>query len=100
MSKYTPGPWKKVSGLYANAPTRIWAKQGEMLAEVTVADGSDFAEHQANARLIAAAPELLEAAKKMVAYIGENAIREFAEAGNPGHLLIAAIDKAEGNSNG
>jgi hypothetical protein len=77
MSEHTPGPWT-VDRLCIQAP------DGNV-ALVNLARASD-----ADARLIAAAPDLLEAAKAMTEPAGEIAYRERWMA------LKAAIAKAEG----
>lgn len=66
--KYTPGPWtitgrKDRDWLFAEI---VSEGAGLMVAEIrgaTFIDGIEHAEHSANARLIAAAPEMLEALK-------------------------------------
>jgi hypothetical protein len=65
-TKYTPGPWKHSTHLH-----RHWVSAGKGKKAVTIADVSDIdtpdgedtdeAATIANAKLIAAAPELLEA---------------------------------------
>lgn len=60
MSRFTPGPWKVVEDSYGN--TVVTGKG--MVVEIGlehIAKVGGLAEHEANARLIAAAPELLEA---------------------------------------
>ena len=83
MSKHTPGPWHIAGNLVieeANATT---------IAQIAIGDG------EANARLIAAAPLLLEAANNLVAAY---------HVGDPGSLHIsikairAAIAAAEGDT--
>lgn len=63
MEKHTPGPWWEEPDSY-QVP-RIWARMSDGEAcdvACTEGDGSiPFDERRANARLIAAAPELLEA---------------------------------------
>lgn len=85
MKKHTPGPWvAKEDGKYRDSPWSIdhedghcasWAPistaKGRTLALVVNDDSKrpmDFQEEEmhANAKLIAAAPELLEAAQKTV----------------------------------
>ena len=89
MSKRTPGPW-----IATDAPHVItdWPKVGFL---TTVANcrigGGGVDEWMANARLIAAAPELLDAAKlvdSLLYALGWN--------GNEASILRAAIAKAEG----
>jgi hypothetical protein len=63
MSKHTPGPWS------VDDPHQIWAESaGEYVAITRVEDWDTIPREQAeaNARLIAAAPELLEALKAML----------------------------------
>ena len=58
---HTPGPWEsKQESAYV--PAQVWA-DGRQLAEVY---GEDRATRAANARLIAAAPELLEALEALL----------------------------------
>lgn len=66
--KHTPGPWR-VDGLYLNQ-LGVWAGTGAIVAKVEAgshenADGTDTAmtneEYDANAALIAAAPDMYEA---------------------------------------
>ena len=51
MTKHTPGPWNGLSGLIAS-------EKGDHIATVWLTQDDNL---EANARLIAAAPELLEA---------------------------------------
>lgn len=53
-SKHTPGPWEVSESAFY-----VWDEKRRLVAEVSGASGGERA---ANARLIAAAPELLEAA--------------------------------------
>lgn len=61
-TNHTPGPWKHLRALVENAPDRWlihagrWGSRG--IAEVPI-------EQEADARLIAAAPELLEALEEI-----------------------------------
>lgn len=58
MSEHTPGPWEQFPGL------RI----GNQETTTAYAHGESMPESKANARLIAAAPELFEYAKAQDAY--------------------------------
>ena len=63
---YTPGPWK-LSG----HPARVVAKRGYPIADL-VWDYSSVMSvrtHEANARLIAAAPELLKELERLYLYV-------------------------------
>lgn len=105
--KHTPGPWivpdDGTIGTVADSQGRVVAQA----QQVTSADRhTDHAERRANAQLIAAAPELLEACKKTITWLAFNAGRMEAD---PNHhpqalknikedldVVIAAIQKAEG----
>jgi hypothetical protein len=85
MSEFTPGPWE-VSRDHVLAQGAFW------IAET---HGEDFETRVANARLIAAAPELLEAARN---YAHDACYECFkGECDKPFHnALLRAIAKAEG----
>lgn len=63
-TNHTPGPWTHCPG-----QDTIWAKDGELLVARTEYTRREMAvnEDNANARLIAAAPELLEALTELAA---------------------------------
>jgi hypothetical protein len=64
MSKHTPGPWKVSHE--ANGQWTIFAENYDV---TSIPDDPDYgrpSEDPANARLIAAAPEMLEALKQVV----------------------------------
>ncbi|MBK8225401.1 MAG: hypothetical protein IPK73_30675 [Candidatus Obscuribacter sp.] len=61
-TKHTPGPWS------AHAQ-EIIGNTGELIATIELTDGMDPGESYANARLIAAAPELLEALEGMSGFL-------------------------------
>lgn len=74
MSKHTPGPWR-IGNLasydgYTGQPYRnVWAGQGEaatVVARAIRSEGAMTNDVDADARLIAAAPDLLEALRKHV----------------------------------
>lgn len=68
MNKHTLGPWQHSAKLSASENHRgfsIWDSNGWALADVQPAD-EDGKEGRANACLIAAAPDLLEALKLLV----------------------------------
>lgn len=64
MAKHTPGPWSKT---YFAKTHAVHSKSGECIA---VCDSS-LANNEENARLIAAAPELLESLEKLVRELHE-----------------------------
>ena len=68
MSKHTPGPWK-FEILWAGF-SAIRGRDGQLIFGVAAGDNSERRpklEIEANARLIAAAPDLLEALRQMLA---------------------------------
>lgn len=88
MSKHTPGPWKV-------AKPRKSYRDGNMMYGIVgpecVSDYEDWGFTEANARLIAAAPELLEALRNLV----EAATHHQADARAALAKARAAIAKAE-----
>lgn len=90
MSKHTPGPWTDVSvdGSYWG----VYSSSGDVVAQAQqirpMKDDPTQIERHANARLIAAAPELLEALE--AAYYNEGGYQAWKEQAR------AAIRKATG----
>ena len=68
MSKHTEGPWEHGSN-FAGGTDILSGRLGERIVVGRAIDNSlvDFSEYVANARLIAAAPELLEALEALSA---------------------------------
>jgi hypothetical protein len=89
MSAHTPGPWTKSEGSSVAALNfRGDPGRTRKIADV-YAGGGTLAERHANAHLVAAAPELLEALRTMLAYATTADSQAVAKA-------KAAIAKAEG----
>lgn len=85
-TKHTPGPWEAAKKGYPT--TRIEASTGQIICDVNSIHFSGTGE--ANAKLIAAAPELLEAlieAKKELEYHNWQNTKTYNE-------IISAIKKA------
>ncbi len=61
-SKHTPGPWGCIDTSYHAYDYRLTKPDGSPLP--LSIEGNDHSEQRANARLIAAAPDLLEALKQ------------------------------------
>ena len=95
--KHTRGPWKvyraRLRPQYAVVITEIQDVAGNAVVKWQGFDGIKQAIVKANARLIAAAPDLLEACKAVLAANGEDW-----EVGE--RVLRAAIKRAEGESRG
>ena len=91
MSKHTPGPWGGLTLLNGNLTIGIdWPEGDErdhFLCEVT---SGDPAELEANAKLIAAAPELLEALMQIERMDGTEHWWKYQE------IARSAINKATG----
>ena len=84
-SKYTPGPWKYWNG-------KIYNTEDMNNGDVVVSVHKYGKEHDANARLIAAAPELFESLDRLVTQMTD-------EGGWEGYSLNearAALAKARG----
>jgi outer membrane PBP1 activator LpoA protein len=101
MSSFTPGPWRIDETAhhdcgYGRSSNTIVGKNGEPVVLFDPSDG-EYAEaldpRSADALLIAAAPELLEALKEMLAYSGIIEERDTNYATNKAR---AAIKKATG----
>jgi spermidine/putrescine-binding protein len=67
MSKHTPGPWVTGNGKNGTrAETSVYAEIGDIYVKIAWCDATLGYPHcVANARLIAAAPDLLEALKTL-----------------------------------
>lgn len=66
MSKHTPGPWTALcdpSTVRKNRMAMVATSHKEGMCIDVTTSGANYSEDMANARLIAAAPELLEALK-------------------------------------
>ena len=66
-ARHTPGPWKAVEAAY-NPPGWLWVQNGPgaLLANVHQNVNIPLDARNANARLMAAAPELLEALQEII----------------------------------
>ncbi len=67
-AQHTPGPWKAVEAAY-NPPGWLWVQNGPgaLLADVHKNANIPLDARNANARLMAAAPDLLKACKAVLA---------------------------------
>lgn len=99
-TKHTPGPWVNDDGLVYGQETR---ERFQPSPSIDIFDAKEWPaelerEAHANARLIAAAPELLVALNDTLAYIVSYA--ESADADDPCHEILwrwqALVAKAEG----
>lgn len=95
-TKHTPGPWTyRAQDFHDNCPTEhfISAPTRGRICRLSSPD----AEGKANAALISAAPDLLEALKVLLSQVSPKA-REFPRMFGPVEIAEAAIAKAEGTA--
>jgi|HubBroStandDraft_4_1064222.scaffolds.fasta_scaffold01416_10 hypothetical protein len=93
MANHTPGPWELRKHNYGNYRDAIGVfRVGSNTAIVDGVWGRNLTESDTNARLIAAAPDLLEALKLMLHTFGDSDDRSVIES------AAAAMFKAEGRS--
>lgn len=68
---HTPGPWKVISRGYPFPGLRVWTAAENLVADLEICMINNLEEYEgqrlADARLIAAAPDLLKAAEEAVA---------------------------------
>jgi|SRR3990167_4271352 len=106
--KHTPGPWeirKGYTNLFIDGPTQKLDDYATYTPEVAAIHISKYAEtHEANASLIAASPDLLDACKEALIEIHQIHSHYLPDCkeGCPSHhvadLLRQAITKAEGRT--
>lgn len=109
MTKHTPGPWRVSYGVARrpgidNFPLAIRSEAGEHIIETASPDAPTFgcspSEARANARLIAAAPELLAICQEMEAHMrvqtGKTGEAHAAEGHDIRRRMNEIIAKAEG----
>lgn len=89
---HTKGPWKAFT---KNGVVAVMNANNKEIIHWSGFDASEFSDptNEANAHLIAAAPELLEALKEAV-----HALKEFEDCSSYMVQFDAAITKAEGRS--
>ena len=97
MSKHTPGPWKWDGDVwnYDKKEEAPWLID-TMGSPVPILGGTIRCAKEADARLIAAAPELLDALRAMIAWV--NAESGTYPCGYTGALVASAIAKATGET--
>ncbi len=94
MSKHTPETWLFLKGPFVGTSTGLdWPSA--VIADCRTGY-REHSENEANARIIAAAPEMLEVCKKMYDWIGRCA--DWVGEDPPYAELRAIISKAEGES--
>jgi hypothetical protein len=92
---HTPGPWANASvGIGSNATQVVWLGENTDKRIQVVGTGKD----QANARLIAAAPELLEQCKLFEQLLSTLIMEGHSGADLERDNLQAILDKVEGET--
>lgn len=95
MTKYTPGPWEVIHDIGIKVHRSEPIPKGARYAVAQVGVGRGDPQDEANARLIAAAPDLLEALKELAD--ADPHLAENPRYGAPVYArAYAAIKKAEG----
>lgn len=94
----TPGPWNAQRGQEENPETMVYVCHPKTECDETTVcnfDETDYREnHLSNARLIAAAPEMLEALIEEVLFIEKNTVSTLHGEGDPYEKMKAIIEKA------
>jgi hypothetical protein len=94
MSKHTPGPWTWIK---SNCSNFVHVETDTDHMQIATCNRGNLATRQANAALIAAAPELLELAKAYQSYLEDGSKSERRKAVCL-EACKTAIAKAEGNA--
>lgn len=95
---HTPGPWHL--GLSQSGRRFVYSSRGEqpLMPNVKLNKTGVTREMEANARLIAAAPEMLEALKSAENFVDDHSEESYAAGQTLLARIRAAISKAEGRS--
>ena len=73
MAEHTPGPWKVVPGYFDGEFVVVKdGPAGPSAMGITTVDGRGYSQNEANADLIAAAPDLLEALEVAVQIVASD----------------------------
>jgi hypothetical protein len=100
MNQFSIAPWKTAHSYSHEYIRSIKDAQGELIAQVCAFDdgvGNDYlAETTANARLMAAAPDLLAALQGMIEYFVDGSIDDYSDTETM-QAARAAIAKATGD---
>lgn len=95
MSKHTPGPWVVRPKRYLDTRRRVGPADNEFF-DVAYSSGNSNAESESNARLIAAAPEMLDVLKALVDRCNHLGSTDQVTGEVFYDMVRAAIAKAEG----
>ena len=73
--EFTPGPWSFAPSIPEEGYECFWIENG--VQRITAVDGPQTVEREANARLMSAAPELLEAMSRRVENAEQHAFEDW-----------------------
>ena len=102
-AKHTPGPWEwaeketRFTVLPSRKPSN-WQGPRNICERISYRGSSHWEEHRANARLIAAAPEMLEALERLESVVRLNVAFEYEACVGAVDEARAAIAKARGEA--
>ena len=101
--RHTPGPWRYVASIPEDGANCWWlCREGmpRLESEIGCVNGPQCSVTEADARLIAAAPDLLEALQEVLPMLEALLLvdRRQPEPGSVGHKARAAIAKATGDA--
>lgn len=100
MTEHTPGPWYVMPNGIFVGDKKVWFDESGARCGETPNIIIDCPS-EGDAHLISAAPDLLDAARRIAAWIEREAIPYLVDSDdNPGEALRAAIAKAEGRTDG
>jgi len=92
-TQHTPGPWKVAEAFINNQPNRLFVSEGKWGGKNIADLGEADEANNANARLIAAAPELLAALQSLIQYLPEEDI--YYEDASSYRQIQRAVERAE-----
>jgi len=91
MTQHTPGPWRVDYDHRLDGADQVVDASGRTVAFIATPKN----DHETDARLIAAAPQMLEALREMVADIARISVVAMAVDTNKARAVLATIDKEE-----
>lgn len=97
MTKHTPGPWVVIPSTPQDGVNCWWVHSATGV-DIAIVNGPQNPETEADARLIAAAPELLEALQHILRCIPIGGLAQIHHNSSTWEQIDAAITKALGES--
>lgn len=94
MSEFTPGPWHVVTDLDRIGENWMVCSNGDYVIETEGLKGDEIGDSLADATLLAAAPDLLAAAQRILAWYPESVIATCTENSDQGWQDLRALREA------